>query len=460
MKEIIKRVLFEFVQINEIAKLPFSEFVNKSQETHGNRYDYSQSEDSYTGVAGKVNIICREHGIYSQAANKHIKGANCPKCNIDLKRHKFSRTNDEFVRDAKKVHGNRYDYSDVNYLNTHTKVIINCIKHGPFEQRPSSHLKGMGCDKCARELQSNRQTSTTQDFIKRAVEKHGNKYDYTSVIYIKGHEPVTIICPEHGPFTQSPSRHLQGEGCPKCSGKGRNTNEVIEMFKKIHGDKYDYSQVNFKNNTTPVTIICPKHGPFNIKPDKILYGGGGCSKCAGRNLTNQEWIDRAKEVHGDKYDYSLFQYEKAIKKVAIICDKHGVFYQTPNDHINQGSGCPVCKESKGEKLVTGILKKLNINFEKQHKFKDCKVQGIKYCRVVPFDFYLPEYNTVIEYDGRHHFEPVKDHGGEENFIRRQYIDSVKNDFCKKNNINLIRIPYTIPHNDVKDFILNSLPQNK
>jgi superfamily II DNA or RNA helicase len=180
----------------------------------------------------------------------------------------------EFIAKAKAVHGDKYDYSKVKYVNCSTKVTIICPKHGEFEQTPKKHLLGQGCPDC-----SGRKRLTTEEFIAKAKAVHGDKFDYSKVKYVNSETKVTIVCPIHGEFEQTPVSHLSGNGCSLCSRKKKHTlDRFIEMANKIHGDKYDYTKVNYVNNKTKVTIICPKHGEFEQTPQNHLKGKG-CSCC-------------------------------------------------------------------------------------------------------------------------------------------------------------------------------------
>jgi hypothetical protein len=169
---------------------------------------------------------------------------------------------------------------------------------------------------------------TTEEFIEKAKEKHGDTYDYSLVEYVNSSTKVKIICKEHGEFEQIPASHLYGIGCSKC-GKSYNftTDEYIERARKKHGDKYDYSKVNYINCSSNIIIICKKHGEFK-QNTKHHLNGSNCPKCVGRHqYTADEFIKKAKEKHEDKYDYSLTEYKTAKDKVKIICKKHGIFEQ-------------------------------------------------------------------------------------------------------------------------------------
>lgn len=211
---------------------------------------------------------------------------------------------------------------------------------------------------------------TKEQFIEKARKIHGDKYDYSKTNYINAKTPITIICPIHGDFEKTPDKHLQGQGCKECSKlnftkRVNNTESFIIRAKEIHGNKYDYSKVNYTGTYNPVIIVCPKHGEFKQRPIDHL-SGWGCSKCSGKHKhTTEEWIIRAKEVHGDKYDYSKANYVNAFTKVCIICPEHGEFWQRPSNHVNRGDGCRFCNESHGEREIRKLLDANNITYRSQ-----------------------------------------------------------------------------------------------
>jgi len=343
-------------------------------------------------------------------------------------------TTEQFISRSKKIHGNKYDYSLVEYNGNKIKVKIICHKHGVFLQSPNSHLRNHGCPSCV-----GLKKLTTGQFIERSKKIHNNKYDYSLVEYKNITEKVKIICPEHGSFLQAPNEHFNGFGCQICSGtKKRSTEEFILKSKKIHGEKYDYFLVNYINNKTKVRLICKKHGEFEIQPNTHYIGDGGCKICAdnSKKLKVKDFIDRSNIIHNNKYDYSLVDYKNSKIKIKIICPDHGIFEQTSRTHLI-GRGCPICNESKGERKITKILEKSDIKFNKQKMFDDCRDKN-----KLPFDFYLPDVNTCIEYDGKQHFEPIEWFGGLDNFIVIKKHDEIRNNYCKNNDINLLRISYS------------------
>ena len=273
---------------------------------------------------------------------------------------------------------------------------------------------------------------TTQEFIKNAKLMHGDRYDYSEAEYINAKTKIKIICQIHGLFEQIPRQHINGYNCPKCSGVYMDKTYFIEKSKKIHNLKYDYSNVEYENNSKHVVISCPIHNNFIQKPKDHLLGKG-CPKCVGKNKTTKDFINQSINIHGKRYDYSNVKYINATDKIKIICLEHGEFKQTPNSHLT-GKGCPSCKDSKGERNIRNILIKKNIKFIQQKKFNECK--NIK---ELPFDFYLPDHNTCIEYHGEQHYKAVKHFGGLEKFEKQKNNDAVKINFCIIQKINLIII---------------------
>jgi hypothetical protein len=295
-------------------------------------------------------------------------------------------TTDEFIEKARKIHGNKYDYSKSIYGNSNLdKVIIVCPIHGEFNQSPVYHLSKRGCPLCGLEICQNAQRGTKYKFIEKARKIHGNKYDYSLVDYINVGKKVIIICPTHGKFIQRPSSHLIGTQCPKCG---------IEKQKKSTTD------------------------------------------------TVNEFIKKAKSIHGNLYDYSKVVYINNHRKVRMTCKKHGDFLQLPLNHLKR-NGCPNCQSSYGENEIARILNQYGIQFIREKCFDDCV--NPRTSRQLPFDFWIPSKNLLIEYDGKHHFEIGKfgTYKSTHNELKQiQFRDKIKTKFAKINNIRLLRIKYT------------------
>ena len=301
---------------------------------------------------------------------------------------------------------------------------------------------------------------TTEEFIEKAIKVHGNKYDYSKVEYVNCSTKVCILCPEHGEFWQTPSEHLSGYGCQYCGKtKKMTTEEFILKAIRVHGKKYDYSKTNYINSKTKVCIICPEHGEFWQTPNMHLQGQG-CKKCKNeinsmkRRKTIEQFIEEAKKIHGNKYDYSKIKYINNHTKICIICPEHGEFWQMPYNHLN-GDGCSKCVTSI---LEYSIMDALN---EKQIKyiFRERKLPWLK---GLELDFYLPDYNIAIECQGIQHF--IKQHFFEPLEIVQER-DLRKLQLCKENGVKLlyysnlgIEYPYFVYEN--KEELLNEITNGK
>lgn len=301
-------------------------------------------------------------------------------------------TTEEFIQKAKQIHGDKYDYSKVEYINNNTKVCIICHEKDEFGE-------------------------------------------------------------EHGEFWKTPHNFLKPQFCPKCSGKAKMDLETfIKRAKAIHGDKYDYSKVNIVNVKTKITIICPEHGEFEQNINKHIQGKQGCPICgmkqAGnkRRSSTEEFIQKAKKIHRNLYDYSKVEYVNNSTKVCIICPTHGEFWQTPHHHL-QGEGCPICMSSKGEIFINNYLSDSNVPFEKEKciYFNNTSMRA---------DFYLELNNRkiIIEYHGKQHYVPIEHFGGQLQFEKQQNRDNNLREYCKVNDIQLLEIKYDISKEEINNLI--------
>lgn len=328
------------------------QFVAKARQAHGDCYDYSKVV--FRNTKTKVIVVCKRHGIFDVTPDNHMRGKGCPSCGREKQADSYRKDNSSFIEEARSIHGDRYDYSRVAYHQARAKVEIRCPEHGSFWQTPDSHLQGSGCPKCRDKLNSERFGWDTSEFNQHANEKFGNRFDYSKVSYVTAWDPVTIICPEHGEFRQAPVTHLHSTyGCPRCAhsrvndGRRLGKDDFLLRAKEVHGDRYDYSQIQCVNSKSKVTIACRKHGVFNQTAGDHL-AGKGCRKCRTEEVAERQrqspdvFICRAREVHGEKYDYTLVEYVSARRKVKIVCPIHGVFEQTPGSHLKQG--CRKCAD--------------------------------------------------------------------------------------------------------------------
>lgn len=345
------------------------------------------------------------------------------------------KTSAEIIELAKAVHGEKYSYDKFVYNGMLSKSIITCPIHGDFEQTVAKHIHAkQGCPKCSMESIGKWNKKDFGEYLDKFMEIHGGKYDYSNSSYNGYNVPIVIKCPIHGEFLQTPNVHARGHGCPKCSGKVMTSfEEFLLLSRDVHGEKYDYSQVEYKGSKTKVKIICPKHGEFWQTPAKHVHSRQGCPKCGDescsrkRMLTKEDFIQRAKTRHGDKYDYSKVIMKGCDKEVEIICPTHGSFWQMPYHHTKNGCGCPKCKASKLEREVALMLDKENIEYV--HQWRNPNVLG-----TLVADFYIPSKKLVIECQGEQHFTPIEHFGGEEKFLRQVKADERKNTLLRENGI--------------------------
>ncbi len=277
---------------------------------------------------------------------------------------------DLFIEKARKIHGDKYDYSLVDYVNSKTKVKIICQKHGVFEQTPNSHLKGRKCPLCAKEIRIQKRRDTLEIFLEKAKKIHGNKYDYSLVNYVNSRTKIKIICPKHGIFEKTPNRFLLGEGCPKC--------KLEEKKKK-------------------------------------------------QTLTTEIFIDKAKEIHDNKYDYSRVNYKYSKLPVEIICKKHNKsFFQTPNNHL-RGEGCPFCNNSKFEEEFAAFLSSVGVFYIRNTR---------KIIKPFELDFYLPDYKLAFELNGSFWHSCGIEYFEDRKFCEERHLK--KQILCEEAGIHLIQ----------------------
>lgn len=253
-----------------------------------------------------------------------------------------------FIQKARWVHGDKYDYSKVEYRHSKEKVRIVCPEHGEWEQKAESHtVYAKGCEDCFRERLSKSLVWDTEKCINEFRKVHGDFYDYSKVEYVRSNVNVIIVCPVHGEFTKTPSRHIHRKsGCSKCQGYGLTTKEWVDRFKTVHGNKYNYDKFIFQKALKKSTITCPKHGDFTQTPNGHC-GGRGCPSCKIDRIVEthaysfMEFIEIARSVHGGKYKYVESSYVNASSDVVVECKLHGRFIQNANSHL-YGRGCPKC----------------------------------------------------------------------------------------------------------------------
>ncbi len=342
-----------------------------------------------------------------------------------MKRTTKKLTLEQVLQDFHTVHGDRYDYSLVEYKNRSTPVKIVCKEHGVFLQTPGSHKNGRGCPLCARndakatELTFGKDSFEPGTFRKtkeRVLQEfklaHGDRYDYSQVEYVNSQVKVKIGCAIHGLFKQSPITHLNGQGCPKCryDTNARKTFNrmqatILDRFRAAHGDLYDYSQVVYKDMRTKVDIVCKKHGVFSQRAYAHL-NGQGCPKCKAektrslRSYTEEDFVEKANRTHHGTYSYYKGTFLGSHKKLPIFCKIHGDFWQTSEAHI-AGQGCKKCgyarngvqKRNTAEPLIIAKIKEVHGDTYTYERFKyhGTKKEATITCRI------HGDFKQVVEY---------------------------------------------------------------
>lgn len=332
-------------------------------------------------------------------------------------------TKQEFLDKAREKHGYKYHYHNLGEKITYNTSIDVVYKGVTYSQKVAKHIIGRCPEK-------NTPVKSTEDFIKEARMIWGDKYDYSLTEYVGALKPIKVIY-DGMVFEQTATSHLR-------YAPERNMDRewfIKRAQKKWGSERYDYSLVEYVNCLTKVKIIYKKTGEvFEQTPSLHLVNAPENIRLAVRKTTEQ-FIKDANEVHDNKYSYEKTEYVKNQIKVIITCPTHGDFNQNPLSHL-QGNGCPHCSESRGERMIAKHLDKLDISYYRQYKFDDCRNVFS-----LPFDFYIPKYRLLIEFDGQQHFEPMKFFGGVEAFDRLRENDRIKNEYCEENYIDLLRIKY-------------------
>lgn len=433
-------------------------FVDRARKAHGNLYNYSKT--FIKSKKDKVSIVCNQHGSFEQLPGNHLKGQGCPVCGQLSRASSQSYSNEEYINSVNSIHHYKYDYTAVNYKNSQTKIEIICPIHGSFLMKPNSHYNGQGCPKCGRISAKENIALDYSVFLGRAEKIHKNHYEYLEESYKNYTTKMKMFCTEHGFFTQTPHSHISMKtGCPKCGhiqsglSNQKGWDNVHDMFKEVHGSRYNYDENTYIDVTTKMRMFCEIHGWFTQKPYQH-YGGSGCNNCAieevheKQKITFTEFKKRSILIHGSRYKYSKDTYVDIFTPIKITCVKHGEFYQKPRDHY-RGSGCTKCLSSRGENMIRLILQELEIEFEEQKTFENLIYKNRLKC-----DFFLPNENLVIEYNGLQHYEPISVFGGIQGLRETQKRDLIKYDYLSNNKIGLIIIRYDTV--DVKDYLIRKL----
>lgn len=340
------------------------DFIKKALEKHvDNNYDYSKVE--YISAKSKVLIHCIKHNIdFIITPTNHLSGQKCILCAKESRTKLRTYTKQKFIEEAIKKHGDKYDYSQVEYINSQTDIIIICKEHGSFLQKPVKHLQGHNCITCSNISRVFNKYDDNESFINKAIKVHGVFYDYSKTKYTDSLTDITIICKLHGEFNQRPANHLQGGMCPICANISRSVKQ---------------------------------------------------------RLTQEEFISKAINMYGDSYDYSKIIYINIDTKCIFRCVKHNFeFEQTPYNHLNY-IGCKKCSKQKhSQKAINWLnfLSKIyNIDIQHAENKGEFRIPNTNY----EADGYCKNNNTIYEFHGTiYHGDPRFCKSNEFNYLGKNY----------------------------------------
>ena len=321
-------------------------------------------------------------------------------------------TTEEFIRRAKEKHGDTYGYELTNYVDHRTPITIICKVHGAIQMLPNTHLQGPGCRQCYLDENVRTAPCDTKSFIKKSRKIHGNKYNYDKVYYINYNTPVKIICPIHGSFWMKPYTHLQPayqQGCPKCSLEKRviertgNLDEFIEKSRKAHGDKYNYDKVVYVNRVTKVIITCPIHGDFEQKPADHIRGIG-CPHCGNSHINGRSKDEIIEECQS--VHHGRYKYQNLPER-ANQHDRIEIIC-TKHGLFKQSIKYHLmgggCPICSNSKHANLLANELD-DLEVEYD-REKTFPWLRRCKKgngLRLDFYLPSFNVAVEYQGAMHF---------------------------------------------------------
>lgn len=425
-----------------------------------NRIRFTKSHDEYVEQVRDVNPyivileqyinkktpilhLCTKHNIQWKAMPTNIlKGCGCPEC----KREKIINYNLKTHEQYSEELSNKNPTVDVidEYIDVTTPILHYCKIHNEYwKSRPDNVLHGKGCPKCRTEKIHNAQTMSHEEYVTKLSLKNPNIEAVEK--YVDSRTKILHFCKIHNEYWKtSPYHVLNGAGCPKCRtqkihiAQTKTQNQYIEELKSKNSNVVVLEQ--YIDMKTPIIHKCIKHNfEWTTTPNSVLQGCG-CPKCRAEKLSNI--MTKTQE----EYELEVQQINPSISvignyihsnvKILHKCKIDGCEWYMSPSNILQGGGCPQCHESKGERRIRQWLDSHMIQYEYQKKFEDCK--DIK---PLPFDFYLQEHNSCIEYDGKQHYTPIEYFGGQDGFEKTVKHDRMKDEYCKNNNIGLLRIPY-------------------
>lgn len=443
---------------SKARSLSTEEWIEKAQAIHGKKYDYSCT--LYVNAKTKVDIICPIHGQFRINPSNHISlKRGCKVCSgKSFKNWENSNkilSHEIFLERVSKHKHTNLDFKNTVYRGQKNTVRVECNLHGPFDAWPSNLFQGGNCPACAASAAGKKRRLELDTLIARISNKFGKKYEIDTTSIVSASSPIKLRCKTHGWFQKTIGNLESSNGCPLCSNENSSkiralnamltSQEVIDRFQKVHNFRYDYSKIKYAGIMNSVEITCFTHGSFHQSVTSHLQGKG-CPKCGAERkrqaqfLSQGDLYDRLKILNGDIFIYPPNLGLELRSNTPIICRQHGLFCQPLRIHLS-GNGCPECSQSLGAKRVSEWLTKNEIEYVTEAHIPVGK-KGLP----LRADFFLPEYNTYIEYNGEQHFRPISFFGMDEKtslhvFEEQKERDRVKENWIIENNYELVRIRY-------------------
>ena len=382
--------------------------------------------EDYIDSKTKIKYKCKQGHVYLQNPSKHLRGQGCTKCNG-----KYHRTHEDYYNDCKEQ---GLDLPIEKYVNSYTKIKHKCNKGHIYLQSPNKHLQGQRCPYCG-----GNKKKTPEEYYNLCKEKG---LDLPIEEYKGALIKIKHKCSKGHIYEQTPNSHLHGQSCPTCGHKKQSkkiTKTKDEYLQECRDKGYDLPIEDYVNGSAKIKHKCPNGHIYKQTPNHHLRGNG-CPICANIKKSNTFLKTSKKytlECKEKGFDLPVEDYKGNKEKITHTCIKGHIYYQTPSDHL-QGIGCPICNESHGEKYIRNYLGEHNIKYISQKKFKDLKDKAY-----LSYDFYLPDYKILIEYQGQQHYESFEYFGGKDKFRKQQYHDKLKREYAKNNGYKLLELHYSL-----------------
>lgn len=425
------------------------EDVKQIVENAGYTFLASERDEKYKL---RITVKCNNgHEAYSVDFYSFKRGGRCRKCSMKSAKIK-SRLKYEDVK--KYIESEGYTLVSEEYTNNQSRLEILCPENHLFEMGYSDFKRGRRCRKCS-DIRNANHKRKDFDQIRESFEDENYTLISDSSDYKRASTKLQVICPNGHGIDMTWNSFQRGVRCIKCDIENRSAKlrkSFSDVIKCIEASGFEYLEGEYVNNLSKLKLRCSNGHVFYSTYDKIQSTGRGCRQCSIKSAAEKRRLS-VEEVHkyinSLQYEWIDGVYKNNESQLTIVCDK-GHEFTNRLGNLKSGQRCTKCRISKGESEVKRILEKYDITHIQHYKFDDCMFH-----KKLTFDFYLSEVNTIIEYDGIFHYQIIKYKGGLDAFVDGKIRDTVKNYYCEKNNITLIRIPYW-EFNNIESILIERL----